>query len=243
MLVAQLSLSQLEPAYAPHLAITRNVRLPYGGPYAVGGSFPRGTILGAVGGTAAAEVRTLTIGTSTGTVINTFVADKPYVVSHLVSDTTAVVQALWEVVFGRGNVVVTGTPGTNYILTFASQLVNTRIGGLMSISSNGTAAWARTTPGSSGAGQFDKYIDAGTNNSPQVARSILAYDYLSDPGGGLVTEGQKTQQGFSPLAYFAGYFNVGDLLGFDAAGLADPGWRMVEGTVITETGAVVGLGV
>ena len=243
MLTQQFTLSQLAPAFAREKAELRNFRLPYGGPYAVGGAFVRGLVIGCVGGAAANEVRTLTVGTSTGTITHTFTADKPYVVTHQHNDTLAVVQAAWEAVFGKGNVTVTGVPGTNYILTFGSQLASTRIGGLMSISSNGTGAWARTTPGSCGAGQFDRYIDAGTNNSPTTARAILAHDYLTDPGGSLVTEGQKTLQGYSPVCYVAGYFNVSDLTGLDAAGVADPGWRIVEGAAITDTGAVVGLGV
>jgi hypothetical protein len=243
MLVSQFSLAQLEPAYGRDVARVRNVRLPYGGPYAVGGAFAKGRVLGCVGGAAASEVRTLTVGTSTGTITHTFTADRAYVVTHQNNDSLAVVKAAWEAVFGAGNVAVTGVPGTNYILTFQGQLANVRIGGLMSISSNGNAAWARTTPGSAGAGQFDWYVDAGTNNAPTTARAVLAHEYLSSPQGELVTEGRRSGQAYSPPVFVAGYFFAADLTGLDANGVADTGWRIVEGTAITEAGAVVGLGV
>lgn len=255
MLISQYTLSQLEPAFSPHLATSRNVRLPYGGPYGVGGKFAKGLVLGCVGGSAAAEVRTLTItGSPTGSKITlTYTADKVYqeTTANAASAHASVaqLQTVCDAIWGKGNVTVAGTPGTSFTLTFAGQLDKARIGGLLAVSAEFTAgtspaiAHARTTPGSCGAGQFDKYLDAGTNNQPTTARAILVTDYLSDPGGGLVTDGLKTQQGFSPLAYFAGYFGVGDLTGLDANGVADTGWRIVEGTAITEDGAVVGLGV
>lgn len=249
MLVAQYSLSQLEPAFDRNLASARPVRLPYGGPTGTGGRFAKGTVLGCVGGTAQSEVATLTLGgTSSGTVTATFTGDKVYQVTWTVGATNASVQTAWEAVFGAGNVAVTGTSagatdGT-VILTFQNQLANVRIGGLFAATvTAGTSTWARTTRGSAGAGQFDRYLDAGTLNTPTTARSVLATDYLSTPQGELVTEGVRSGQAYSPLAWVAGFFNVGDLTGLDANGVADPGWRIVEGAAITDTGAVVGLGV
>ena len=237
------SLAQLEPAFDRESAVPRNQRLPVGGPYGSGGNIPKGTILGAVGGSPANEVRTLTVGTSTGPIVSTFTADKPYPVSHANNASLAIVQAAWDAVFGKGNVTVTGTPGTNYILTFSGMLAQSRIGGKMDVSSNGTAAWARTTPGSAGGGQYDVYIDAGTNNAPNTARCILACDYASTPTGDLLGEGLNTGQPFQPVCWMAGYFFTADLLGFDTPALADPGWRLVEGSGASDAGAVVGLGV
>jgi hypothetical protein len=244
MLVKQITLQPLRPAFRPDLAVERTCRLPYGGPYGVGGKFAKGTVLGCVAGTVQSEVRTLTVGTTTGTITSTFTADKPYVVSHQHNDPLAAVQALWEGVFGKGNVAVTGTPGTNYVLTFQGRLANARIGGLLSLSvAAGTASWARTTAGSAGAGQFDRYLDAGTNNAPTTARSVLAYDYLSDPQGGLALDAGSPNQSYSPQHYVSGYFLAADLAGMDAAAMADPGFRFVEGTALADGGAVVGLGV
>lgn len=243
MLVAQYSLAMLEPAFDREKAVVRNVRLPYGGPTGSGGSFPKGTVLGCVSGTVQSEVATLTID-GTAAHVTTFTADKVYSVSHAYDATLAAVQTAWEAVFGAGNVLVGGTPGTSYTLTFRNQLANVRIGGLFAVSATGgTPSWARTTRGSAGPGQFDKYVDAGTNSCPATARAVLAHDYASDPTGGLVTEGLKTMQGYSPLAFLAGFFNLADLTGMDANGAADSGWRFVEGNAVTETGVVLGLGV
>jgi hypothetical protein len=238
MLVAKYSLSQLAPAFAPERATARNLRLPYGGPTGTGGQYARGTVLGCVGGTAANEVATLTAGTGTHTC--TFTADKVYSISHAANASLASVQALWENVFGPGNVAVTGTPGTSYVLTFQSQLAFVRIGGVFAVSAaGGSPAWARTTRGSAGAGQYDAYV----NGTIDPAAAVLAVDYLSTPQGELVAEGVRTGQPFSPLCYVSGYFRVADLTGLDAAAAADPGWRLATGDAITEAGAVVGLGV
>lgn len=236
MLVAQYSLAQLQTAFGPFL--TKNFRLPYGGPTGSGGKFAKGTVLGCVGGAAADEVATLTI-SGTATHVTNFTADKIYQVSHAYNATTAAVQALWEVVFGTDNVVVTGTAGTTYVLTFQNQLDSTRIGGLFATTATGgTPTWARTTRGSSGAGQYDAYLDA----TVDPASAVLAMDYLSSPQGELVTEGIRSGQPFSPLCYISGFFNVADLTGLDANGAADKGWRVAVGNAITDTGAVVALG-
>lgn len=249
MLISQFSLAQLEPAFSREMAKQRNFKLPYGGPTGTGGTFFKGTILGCVAGTIQSEVATLTLaGTSSGLVTATFTADKPYTVTWTDGATNASLTTLWETIFGTGNVVVTGTSagGTDgtVILTFQGQLANVRIGGLFAATvAAGTSVWARTTRGSSGAGQFDKYLDAGTNSTPTTARNILAHDYTSKPQGGMVSEGPNSGQAYSPLVFVSGFFNVADLTGLDANGLADPGFRLVEGAALADVGAVIGLGV
>ena len=238
MLTAQYSLTQLLPAFAREVAVTRNVRLPYGGPIATGGKYARGLVLGCVGGGPQNEIVTLTLGTGTHTV--TITADKVYQFTHAANVALATVQAQYEAVFGAGNVAVTGTVSTTHTLTFQGQLANVRIGCLFAVSAGGgSPAWARTTRGTAGAGQYDAYLDG----TVDPAAAVLATEYLSTPQGELVTEGLRTGQPFSPLAYVAGYFSVADLTGLNANAVADPGWRLVTGDAITDTGAVVGLGV
>ena len=106
-------------------------------------------------------------------------------------------------------------------------------------SAGGSPSWARTTRGSAGAGQYDAYLDG----TVDPAAAVLATDYLSTPQGELVTEGIRTGQPFSPLAYLSGFFNVSDLTGLDANAAADAGWRVAVGDAITDTGAVVALGI
>src|SRR5688572_17410979 len=104
MLVKQFSLQPLLPAFRPESAVVRNYSLPYGGPVGVGGKFAKGTVLGCVAGTVQSEVATLTAGT--GTHVVTFTADKVYSLSHAANAALSAVQALWESVFGAGNVAV-----------------------------------------------------------------------------------------------------------------------------------------
>lgn len=235
MLVAQYSLSQLQPAFGP--VVTKCLRLPYGGPTTTGGRYARGTVLGCVGGAAQSEVVTLSLGTGSHTVSIT--ADKVYQVTHAANVALATVQAQYEAIFGTGNVAVTGTVSTTHVLTFRNQLANARIGCLFAVTSaGGSPSWARTTRGSCGAGQYDAYLDG----TVDPAAAVLAVDYLSTPQGELVTDGVRTGQPFSPLCYVSGFFNVADLTGLDAAAAADAGWRIATGDAITDTGAVVALG-
>jgi hypothetical protein len=256
MQTKSITLQPVKPAYEPEHALNRVCRLPFGGPWGTGGRFPKGTVLGCVGGAPANAVITITIsGAPTGSKLALdYTADKVYsaVTANLASAhaTVAQLQAACDEIWGAGNTLVAGTPGTSFTITFQGVLAQTRIGGLLSLTRStftaGTApaaTAARTTPGTSGAGQFDKYVDAGTNNAPQVARSVLMYDYLSDPLGGFVADAGVSGQPYSPPHYITGFFNVADLDGLDANGVTDPGWRIVEGAAITEAGAVVGIGV
>ncbi len=255
MLARQITLQALQPAFAPQLAVERAVKLPCGGPYGTGGKFAAGTVLGCVGGTPQSEVRTLTIsGAPTGSLITlTYTADKVYqaTTANLVTTHASVaqLQAACDAIWSAGNTLVAGTPGSSFTITFQNTLANTRIGGNLVVSAaftGGTSpaiAHARTTAGSSGAGQFDAYLDAGTNNAPTTARAVLKWDYLSDPLGGFVADAGATMAPYSPTIYEAGFFRVADLIGLDAAALADPGFRLVEGAALADTGAVIGIGV
>ncbi|WP_439627496.1 hypothetical protein [Gemmata sp.] len=256
MLTRQFSHTPLKPAFAPHLASERPVRLPVGGPFGTGGRYVKGLVLGCVGGTAASAVWTIAIsGAPTGSKLRLdYTADKVYSAetANLVSAHASVaqLQTACDAIWGAGNTLVAGTPGTSFTITFQGQLASVRIGGYLALGNStftaGTApaaALTRTTPGTAGAGQYDVYTDAGTNNNPTVARCPLKYDWGSDPVGSGTVAIETGNPGLNPLAYASGFFNAADLTGLDANGVADPGWRIVEGTAITEAGAVVGLGV
>lgn len=239
-LITQYSLSAIEPFIRRDLAQTLPCILPAGGPLNVGGRFAKGTVLGCVGGTPTNEVWTLAIAGATGTVTFTFTADKVYQTTFAVGASLVTVKTQLETIFGSGNLTVTGTPGTSYTITFGSLLANRLMGGLVGITATaGTPTLTRATPGSAGAGQFGVY----DNSTVTVARSILMWDYLSDPAGGIATEAGSTFQPTNALMYSSGYFAVADLTGLDSAAVSDPGFRLVIGSAITETGAVIGIGV
>lgn len=241
----------LQVAYSPEQATTRGVKLPYGGPTGTGGAYAQGLILTNVGGTAQAEVMTITTTGSSGTFTFLFVADKLYSTGPLAYNcSTAVLQAALEEIFGAGEVVVTGTPGSSYVITFQS---NNRIGGYPFFSNtfgSGSISIARTTRGSCGAGQYDVY-DGSTYTTTDA---ILEYKTLLTPQGGLVGEYvTSTNQPIAPPAYQEGYFfvfggvdggqtDVANLPNIDAAAVgAGQKLRKAVGSSITEPGAVVRL--
>ena len=152
-------------------------------------------------------------------------------------------------IWGAGNTLVAGTPGTSFTITFQGILANTRMGGKISLTnstftagSSPSVTQARTTPGSAGAGQFDIYTQAGTNNNPTAPRAFLKYDWVSNPQGGESPDGGGGNQGSFPLAYRQGYFNVADLTGLDTNAMTTVGFRLVDGNAITDTGASIALG-
>lgn len=217
------------------------VRLPIGGPINTGGRFRYGSVLGCVGGAPTNEVWTLAINGATGTLNFLFAADTLYQTTWTISaGTLAAVKTALGTIFGSDNLTVTGTPGTSYTITFGGILGSVLMGGAVTVSATtGTPTLTRTTPGSAGAGQYNLY----DNSAVPIGRSLLKWDFLSDPMGGRVTEQGPTGQPYSPPAYFSGYFKISDLTGVDVALLSDPGFRLIEGTAITDAGAVLGLGV
>lgn len=232
----------LYPAFSPNLAVKRPVKLPLGGTYLKGRVIARPTYAAAQ-----SEVSTLSIGGSGtgGTFTVTFNAGNGANVSAALAynvSTSAFKTAL-EAIFGTGNVAVTGTAGTSYVVTFQNMLANQRIYKGWSVDVTGitggspTGSWAYTTRGSCGEGQYDIYDDA-LSDGTQVARAILIYDYKSDPMGGRVTEHGISGSPFTPEAYFAGYFKCAQLLGLDANAVADLG-TLVAGTAYSDPNAVL----
>lgn len=241
----------LQVAHSPELATTRAVKLPYGGPTGTGGAYSQGLILTNVGGTAQAEVMTITSSGSSGTFTFLFVADKLYSTGALAYNcSTAVLQAALEEIFGTGSVVVTGSAGTSYVITFQS---NVRIGGYPFFANtfgSGSISIARTTRGSCGAGQYDVY-DGSTYTTTDA---ILEYETTLTPQGGLVGEYvTSTNQPVSPPAYAEGFFfvyggvdggntDVLNLPNIDATAVgAGQKLRKAVGSAITEAGAIVRL--
>lgn len=235
--------SQDSPAYAT----TNPVNMPYGGPFGVGGAYDQAAAISIVAGTIQSEVITVTISGSTGDLVFTFYGDVIYQARFDCSATLAVAQTALEDIFGVGNVTVTGTPGTTYTVTMSGTLANQRIGGLVTVSAttSGTPTVARTTRGSSGAGQYDLY-DSSTFT---VVKGFLEYGFSSSPQGFITTQdiGFNTEQPQSPPAWTRGRFFVSSLLVGSAAGELDSdamtqgNMIFVRGTALTDVGAEVEL--
>ena len=228
--------NELKVAFAPENCVKSVARLPIGPPVLAG------TVLGPTGVVARSDVKTLTItGTPTGgtwsfSFLGYTSGNIPY------NATAAQAQPFFDTFFGVGNTVVTGgpLPGTALVVTFQGVMSNVLIksftansGGLTG-GSTPTAAWTNTTPGSSGAGQVDVY----DNSVITYANCVLAIDYTSDVDGGYLTERGPTGQPYSPPVFYAGYFKVGDLIGLQAAAVANLG-KMVIGTAYNTVGGVL----
>lgn len=239
-LVATFSQQGLMPAHSPNTAVTGAVALPYGGVIDQGVNFPQGALLGNSAGTPADEVWTITIGSATATV--TFLFTTPEGTSKTtfaVDAATADVEEALEEIFGAGNVTVTGTPGSEYVLTFGGDLSEKLLGGLVTMTATtANPTLVRTTPGSCGAGQYNVYSQASNNR----VDAILQYEYGNTIFGAPVTEMRfATNQPFAPPAYTEGFFNVDDLDGIDANAITLGKLKLSLGTAITQDGAQVRL--
>lgn len=240
----------LRPAHSPELAVKRNIRLPYGGPYGVGGKFAKGKTVGCVSSaTAANAVWTIALtGTPTGAKIYLTYSDgyKVYTAetanAYTAIPTGAQLQTALESIFGSGNVTVVKT-SLSYACTFGGQLANIRMGGLLTPTATfdgGTTpaiTLTRTTKGSCGSGQWDLQDDAASDGT-QVPKGFLERDYFSDVLGGNNTEFGTDAQPFSPPCYVSGFFNAADISGLTTTGLALIG-RLAEGADLSDADAIV----
>lgn len=231
---------------SPPYATPNPVNMPYGGPYGVGGAYSQGQPISCVAGTIQSEVITVTIAGATGNLVFVFTGDQIYQAVWGCSDTLATAQTALEGIFGAGNVTVTGTAGTTYTITMSGTLANKRIGGLVAVSAttSGTPTVARTTRGSSGAGQYDLY-DSSTFT---VVNGFLEYGFLSTPQGFISTPdiGFNTEQPQSPPAWTRGRFFVADLVttgtyALDADAMTQKNLVFVRGTALTDVGAEIEL--
>lgn len=251
MLTRQFSLNPLRPAHSDHLSVTRNVRLPVGGPVGTGGKYLKGQALGCVGGAPASEVRTLTVSGSPTTMTGyfTYVADKVYQSSATSNasglPTAAQLQSALQEVFPTGSITVTFSTNV-FTIAFGGPLANARIGGKLTFTptftggSTPAAALATSAQGNSGAGQYDAYNHSALDGTATFS-AILKSDYTSDPAGGLALEAGPTNQPYSPESYTSGFFNVADVVGLDSFAATAPGVRLEHGTSLSDAGAVLRL--
>lgn len=260
------TLQGLMPCKWPNLASTTSVALPAGGPVGVGGAYAQGQALDLVGGTAQAEIRTLTLtkGGSTGLrgyfvyygdrVFSGLSTPTTGLTANLVSafPTAAQIQAalvaavpMWD-----GNLTVTGSDTANYTITFNNLMSQKRVGGLLqfnvySQTGGTTATGAITTAqqGSVGAAQYDVYVSGGS-----VDAALQNYTLL-DPVGDQPTEfGDVGQPMSGYAAWDRGFFYVDapgypGIVGLDAAALTVAPYKLIlaNGTSLTDAGAIVQL--
>lgn len=201
-----------QPSRFRDLAKRSGVALPWGGPAGSGGEYAQMSALTMVGGTAQAEIWTLTLSGS-GTVAIQFVADKAYNTSPLTVGTVtaaqvyAQLQTIWPTwVLPAGS--VTGVTGGPFTITFG---VNARIGGQVNFVTTGSGAGTlvRTQRGSVGAGQYD-LCDGVTF---LTCDALLVDQMALGPTGDLSTTpyGPVNSTTFSPWAWIEGFFLAADI--------------------------------
>jgi hypothetical protein len=255
-LVAQLGMQGLQPSRNRSKALRAGVALPWGGPtqaagIATGGTppgsndFPQGAALTNVGGTAQAEIWTLTV-TGSGNVFFQFGAEVVRTATAFAAGTATAaqvctaLQTIWPTwVLPTGS--VTGNAGGPYTITFAQ---TNRIGGNISFVVTGTAAatLVRTQRGSCGAGQYDL-----TDGSTFTTCDALLVDRLGlSPWGSLPTApyGATPDTIFSPWAWIEGFFKAADVPNLTTAIVAaSPALlrRFYLGAAVTDSGAEIRL--
>lgn len=212
----------------------------------VAGTYLQGTLLGQLSAGATNDQQTVTItGTPTG---GTFTLTVEYPVGN--TQTTAAIAynasaatvqsalaALSNV--GSGNVTCTGgaLPGTAVVANFVGNLAARPM--ILMTAANSTTGGtspavtpSHTTTGSTG-GAFGTYADANSDGTG-VAKAILAIDCVVDsegyasPGTG-ANGGLWGEKHLTVPAYYGGEFNTADLVGLDAAAVADLKGRYVIG--------------
>lgn len=235
----------LVPSRDPHEAYTDAVKL-------APGTYAQGTALGQYTiGTAANSVQTLTVGGSPtgGTFTLSFNAGltTPLAYNATAAQVQAALEALPDV--GAGNVVVTGSPGGPWAVTFQADLGNSPQAPLLVAANNLTGGTspavtvAQTTVGVAAGPYYGAYDDNATDGRA-VCRAFLKYATVVYPNGTHQSAGGPPAVGpaVAPTAtaYFTGTFYTSKLPGLDANGVADCG-RMLVGTTAALTNAAAEL--
>lgn len=211
----------------------------------------QGTLLGQVPGTGTGvnEVQRITItGAPTGGSFalfygGLFIANVPF------NATAAAVAALVNGYFGFTVVAGSGgpLPGAFVDLTFTgeagsfSHALMTKIDALTGGAAPATAI-TRQTAGRPAGGYFAAYNDANTDGT-QTAKRILRFPAATTvmgwviPGDNLSMGHLVTPSRGAP-AFFQGHFRVGDLVGLDAAAVADLG-KLISGNAIGDANAIL----
>lgn len=242
----------LIPVMDPGSAITDTVSIP------AATALLQGQVLGQVlgSGTDVNEVQTLT-GSAVGTGTFVVVYDGEPTSALAAAATAATVQLAMEALpsIGTGGVTVGGGPVTGTPLTFTfagSGTTAAKHHPLMTVinSTNGTLAFSLTTLGCPAGGYWDAYNDAasGTTAGLNVARRLLQYNVRSNAYGQIFYGTQKNLADNSHFdrvtpAYVSGTFKTADLVGIDAAAIADLG-VLIAGTtsVLTAAGTQLRMG-
>jgi len=232
----------LRPQYNPEDARERPVNL-------LPGAYERGTVLGQVTTVGTSAVQTLTItgaptgGTFTVTATPPGLGAVSTVLTEAFNVPIATLQADLETVYGHGNVVVSGTAGTSYVITFTGSLaratmtVATASGTGLTGGTAPAAAIVGTTAAVGDTGTFGRYA-LGNADGTQVPKMLLQYPCTVDAQGNIVVGTNSDILGLTQKslpAFYAGAFRTEELVGFDANAATLLGGHIAEGSLSSGT--------
>lgn len=220
--------SFLQPCRYPEDAVTEACKL---GP----GNYAKGTVLGQRTSalTAANDVQTITVTGDAGTFSLGFMSG--YTSALPFNVTAAALQLALEALgdVGTGNVAVTGGPGATapLVVTFQGALAANPQAVLTLVSDAVTGAGhavaiVHTTTGRAVGGVWVPYLD-GASDGSNVASRLLKFPTFVDSYGYHYVAGEWGSRELSAPAYTRGDFYTSELVGLDAAGVADLG-KIVE---------------
>ena len=204
-----------------------------------------GTVLGAITeGAATAAVHTLTFGGTItgGTFRLQFGTDTtlPIAFSATAATMVAGLQAALDALLGVGNTAVAGTGP--YTISFQNGLTNLAVPAPVTLAAlTGTAPTAVVTVTTAGvaAGTVFAVYNAGNSDGSQVARCILAEDFVTDARARRVANIPAGHEAMdSAPVYTGGPFFCADLIGLDAAAVTALG-RIANATAFTVPTAVL----
>lgn len=226
--------NQLEPAYGMALP---SLELPVS---LADGTYARGTLLGRSTATAASEVQTATItgsptgGTFTLTFTNPWTGAPETTAAIAHNATAATVQAalLALSAFDAGDVVVTGSAGGPYTITFGGRYLQRPVSAITATGSftggsSPAIAVAETTAGVVPVGTFGRYATANSDGTG-TARAILKYACRVVLGK-IYLQGDHGEALNDTPAFFVGAFRTEHLVGLDADAVTDLGARYLFG--------------
>jgi hypothetical protein len=213
---------------------------------ASGKSYQQGQVLGQVAGTGTAinEVQTLTVtGTPTGGSTGIYYGGQ-LVATIPFNATAAAAKALLEAFFGVGNIGVSGgpLPGTALVMTFQVD-AGGKAQALMTTAAAYTggatpaAAITRTTAGKPAGGYYDTYADTVIDPAKRVLRFPCTVDAFGNVVFGDTANLEGPPNRAAP-AWFQGHFRISDLVGLDAAAVADLG-KFTHGNAVTDANAIL----
>jgi hypothetical protein len=211
----------------------KGVRLPGGVNYAAG------QVLGEFTTPQRNEVQTLTVNATGGTY--RLGLDGQFTTPLAHNANQAAIQAAIDALLAPGNCTVGGTGP--FTFTFGQEYGNRNVAVLQvdaGAATGGTPAIVKTTPGSAGATGTMAAVVSGASDGTQIAKAVLLLNTRTNSRGMVINEfGQEVDHG-APVAY-RGEFYCGDLIGLTSTFAGHLG-KLVDGSAITDAGAVLAIG-